>query len=166
MAKYRVYDNQETNQEGKGLVMKKDRLMLVGGILLDVDEISIVERVDAYYPDSEYGTFAPAGLQVTMRDRQHRRIETDMSVVEFQAKRAEYFVEESEEKDKLEGVDYGESDWTIEDFSTLWSFYHAGSDQWVGVENMTVAIDESKKYGTKHRAIVYRTLSKEWDVND
>lgn len=68
-------------------MLPKDRLILVGHILMDVDEVMIVER----FGDGALLTGIENGLQITFRDGKYRRIVTDMTIQEFEALRAEKF---------------------------------------------------------------------------
>jgi len=156
--------------------LPKDRMILVesmdpeDNVLLNVDEISAVRRYNErpmIYIGPEPQPYG-RGLTIVLQSGAVYKVETEMTLREFEIERAKKFTPVVEtEKDKLAGADWGESDWNVDEVRTEWYYYHAGASQWVGVSDMGVAIDESKRQGTKRRAEMYRKLSKEWgDQND
>ena len=137
-------------------------------MLINVDEIMYAKRYDhrpLLYMDQgphPYGR----GLEITMRSGGTILIETKMSVQEFEIERAKYFTPVAPEKDKLEGADWGESDWEVDVVNTEWFWYHIGEETWVGASDMGDAISQAKVLGSMYKAVMYRKLSKEWDAHE
>jgi len=140
-------------------------------VLLNVDEISAVRRFDQrpmIYIGPEPQPYG-RGLTIVLQSGAVYKVETEMTLREFEIERAKKFTPVAPEKDesgKLDGADWGESDWDVEDVTTQWYYYHKSGAQWLGVENMSEAIEKSRRHNSSYRAVMYRTLRKEWDAYD
>jgi hypothetical protein len=139
-----------------------DRMIQIGDHLINVDDISTAVAKHQT-PAPMIGVVESRWLEITTLNGAKIVVDTPMSMNEFRALRAEKFLPVAEEKGKLEGEDWGESDWEVDDVSTEWFYYHPQAGEWVGVADMGVAMDESKRLNTKHKAVMYRKVSKEWE---
>lgn len=138
-----------------------DRMIRVEEILVNVDDMMIAERFDETPMFRTEGTRYNKGLQITFRDGKYRRINTEMSVLEFEIERAKKFTPVAPESSE-HAVWADEDGWTVESVSTQWSYLDTYTGDWVKAQHLTEAVEKSRKQSSRHRAEMTRTISQEW----
>lgn len=140
-----------------------NRMILIGEHLINVDDISTVSAKHQHAIPM-LGVVESKWLEIITRTGTKIVVQTDMTIHEFEIERAKKFTPVAPEK--LKDANWGESDWIVDEVRTEWSYLHPGNREWVGVTDTGVAIDEARRLDTRYRAVMWRKIHKEWDVDD
>jgi hypothetical protein len=149
--------------------LPEDRMLLIGDNLINVDDISTVS--------AKHQEAAPMlrvseskWMEITTLSGKKICVDTDMTIREFEIERAKKFtpVVESSRTGPVQEivVTHSEDGWVIEGVKTVWEYYDEESDEWYRAQDLGNCIKQAEWHNGLYRAVMERTISKEWNLNE